>query len=201
MAKQARYKKLIANRSVGGTSRLYLGPDGSAPEHILYVQGNYTEKYRKFPLKDLQSISTRTDRTRMVAMVILGLLLLILGVIIFSSTLEYDGPEFALWVSLWPGVPAAMFLGYAVWVGTGGGFCKTFLCTAVQMTKIEGLDNHRKVKKLLRKIRPLLEAAQGGWTPERYNEAFRNAAPPPQSARVQNYFQGSNLNPPSPPTA
>jgi len=165
-APEIRYKRLTRGSGRGGSfvafrsrSSLWLGP-----EHLLAVDSNgYTENYKRFYFRDIQAFIVRKTRAFLVLNIIVGILALgslILTLAILPKTArnwDDDGPAFFIF-----GVITGLFLLVLVLNFIRGPTCKTFLRTAVQIEQLPSLNRVRKTRKVLKKIHPLIVAAQGG---------------------------------------
>lgn len=172
--------------------RLWLGDD-----HLLQVEsaGGYSESYKRFYFRDIQTVIIQKTRSWIIANIILGFLtggFLILAV----STIPQNSP------SRWTGdeIAGGIFLGSVVFVFgllllvnlTRGATCRCYLKTAVHLQELSSLRRYRNAQKILARIRPLIESAQGGATAEmlapQYAALLANAdatpAAPGQFARV-----------------
>jgi hypothetical protein len=135
--------------------RLWLGPD-----HLLVVLSQYlTERYKRFYFQDIQAL-TVTRSTKGVLMSV-----------IFAIVAAF----FALWAILgytligWDPIPTAIVGGIAiVWVllllvnVLLGPTCRCYLYTAVNCEELYAVGRWRTAQRMLHRLRPLIESAQGG---------------------------------------
>lgn len=136
-------------------SQLWLGPD-----HLLHVTSTgYTESYRRFYLRDIQSMIVVHTGRRLFLHITLAILLL-LALLITSTA---DGGPVAY------GVILAVFLPFFIWNHVLGPGCEVVLKSAVQQETIRALSRLPKTRRILSELRPRIEAAQ----------ATLPAAPPP----------------------
>ena len=149
----------IPYRKIRGTgsgafeyTSLYAGPD-----HLLQVTSTgYSENYRRFYFRDIQSITVRKAGGGKVVNGILGglmLLCLIIG-------LQVGGAGLFGWSV--PGVLFLVLLGVNV---LRGPTCVCQIQTAVQTRKLASLKRLRQARKFLDQLRPQIEAAQGALPP------------------------------------
>lgn len=160
MAGEHTYKRL-AGGSVRRfvSQRLWLGTD-----HILVIASQFlTERYKRFYFQDIQAITV----TRSSLGVLLGVILAILA------------GFFALWAVLgyllldWTPLPTAIVGGIGiVWVLLFfvnlllGPTCRCYLYTAVNCEELYALGRVRTARRAIERLRPLIEAAQGGRLPD-----------------------------------
>lgn len=172
---EIKYDRLTWNRAKFGLamasrSSLWLGPD-----HLLFVETTgYTESYKRFYFRDIQVISVRKTTTFMVVNLILGILFGIAMIPILTSyrdILNGDGlPIFWLvFVLLFLGLPLSLNV---IW----GPTCACLLRTAVQTQELPSLARMRKTRRILQRIRPLIEAAQGEIPAEEVSARLRGGA-------------------------
>jgi hypothetical protein len=135
--------------------RLWLGPD-----HLLVVSSQYlTERYKRFYFQDIQAL-TVTRSTK-------GVLMSVIFAIV--------GAFFALWAILgytligWDPIPTAIVGGIAIfWVllllvnVLLGPTCRCYLYTAVNCEELYAVGRWRTAQRMLHRLRPLIESAQGG---------------------------------------
>ncbi len=161
MTRNATVYRRLPGRGLGLASyhRLYLGPD-----HLLAVASTgYSESYKRFYFRDIQAVLVQRTALWLVLNVILGaVVVLAAGVWLWALR---DGL---------PADPADLIAGgVATLVCVGplllhlfrGPTCVCYVRTAVQIEKLPGLARTRKVDRVLQIVRPLIEAAQGPWSP------------------------------------
>ena len=92
MAKTAKYRK-ICGRASFSAQRLYLGSD-----HLLAVEGNYRESYRRFFFRDIEAIVYRNTRRGLILNLFCGLVIVLclLGILSDDVAFEYSGWFFGL---------------------------------------------------------------------------------------------------------
>lgn len=166
-APEIRYKRLTRSAGRGGfavvfqsRTSLWLGAD-----HILSVDSTgYTETYKRFYFRDIQAIVVQKTRVFQVLNIILGslvLILLLLTVAIVPKTApawNSEGPAAVIILGIFIGLFVVVLLFNLI----AGPTCRSFLRTAVQIEQLPPLGRIRKVRKVLRKIHPLIAEAQGG---------------------------------------
>ena len=174
MAK-SEYKRLTRTRAraifgvaVVARTSLWLGPD-----HLLYVETNgYTETYKRFYFRDIQSIIVRKTVESTVANIILSVLIVLTA-----------GPGMATNVI---GLKVPLFIlatAFVVVLGINllrGGTCRCYLRTAVQLEQLVSVARVRTAHKVLARIRPLIADAQGGeLSPDAIAVLAQKSEPPP----------------------
>jgi len=178
MAKTRLYRKLP------GTGRrflsalfyqLYLGPD-----HLLKVDSTrITERYRRFYFSDIQGFSVQKTRKGMIFSIVFMMIAALFAAGAFSAREEVGGMYALLGVS-------GFFLIFAVLNFFFGPTCRANLFTAVSNEELPSLNRLRRTRKVLARLTPLIEEAQGGrLDPERYEvgtEPFESPLPPPGRA-------------------
>lgn len=181
---EKKYQRLTRARArntfgVAFTSRssLWLGED-----HLLCVESNgYTETYKRFYFRDIQAITIRQTKRRLIWNWILGVLIAFcLASCNFGSLLKSQ-----------PDVKTIVFLLIAIFIfgipllfnNIFGRTCACQLRTAVQIEDLPPLCRIRQTRKVLEKIRPLIIAAQGQLSPEEISPRVRETIQPapPQS--------------------
>jgi hypothetical protein len=142
------YRKLTRmSRGVGTMTQLWLGAD-----HLLQVQSTgYTETYRRFYLRDIQTMLIVHTARRTYIAITLAVLLLIAVIIVVSA----DGGAAGA------GIAAGIFLPFFLWNHLLGPGCRVVAVTAVQQENVPSLCRLPKTRRILANLRPLIEAAQG----------------------------------------
>ena len=144
------YQKLPGRAAgLGEVSRLFLADD-----HLLLVSATgFRESYRRFYLRDIQSITARKTVTGQVVNGAFGFTLFgaILGVV--SSK---DGA-----VTLGWGMATGFFFALLLFNVLRGPTCVCEIHTAVQSRRLGSVNRMRAARKLLARLRPHIEAAQG----------------------------------------
>jgi hypothetical protein len=176
---ETKYQRLTrararSNFAVAFTSRssLWLGED-----HLLYADSNgYTETYKRFYFRDIQAITIRQTKRRLVWNWILGVLIAFcLASCNFNSLFKSQ-----------PDVKTITFLSIAVFVfgipllfnNIFGRTCACQLRTAVQIEDLPSLCRVRQTRKVLEKIQPLIIAAQGQLSPEEISARLKETIQP-----------------------
>jgi hypothetical protein len=136
-------------------SRLWLGAD-----HVLLViDSTVGERYRRFYFADIQGFAWRRNVWWLVNAAWLGLLALGLGAIALFAIDEAPG-QFTM------GLVAAVPLTFALLQLFRGPTCACFIKTAVQFERLTPLSRTRQLRKVLARLRPLIEQAQSGAVPQ-----------------------------------
>jgi len=161
-------------------SGLWLGDD-----HLLLVEASgYTENYKRFYFRDIQAITVQaTERGRVWNIILGGVLLVTVLALIFTipktAPANWTGNQMAGEIAL--GFLAAIFAVSCLLSFLAGPTCKTYLRTAVQTEELPSLSRVRQTGNVIRKIRPLIVAAQGELSGEevvaRLQETIRAPAP------------------------
>jgi hypothetical protein len=141
--------------------RLWLGDD-----HLLQVEsaGGYSENYKRFYFRDIQAIVIRKTKNWFAWNVVLAFLTAS-ALILVLSTMPKTPP------SRWTGgeIAGGVFLGMIVAVFgllflinfLNGPTCSCRLKTAVHEEELPSLRRYRRAVKVLARIKPLIETAQG----------------------------------------
>jgi len=129
-------------------SQLWLGKD-----HLLLVDSNgYQESYKRFALRDIQSlVITRTNSRTVKHAIFLGVagLCLLLGLLINHSV---------GWILL--SIPAGIFLLLSLMNALRGPTCRASITTAVQTDELASLNRIPQAEKILARLQPLILEAQ-----------------------------------------
>lgn len=141
------YRKLTRMRNGLGTrTQLWLGPD-----HLLHINSTgYTESYRRFYLRDIQSLLIVHTSFRTYAHLALAVLLLVILLIIRGS----DGGVVGY------AITCGIFLPFFLWNQLRGPSCRVVVVTAVQQENVRALSRLPKTRRVLAQLKPLIEAAQ-----------------------------------------
>lgn len=130
---------------------LWLGDD-----HLLAVKSTgYTEDYTRIYLKDLKGVVAHRTKSWLVANLILGILVALLGLGIINTDDLFSAGTITL-----------MFMGSPFLIALlinllQGPTCKTSLLTPLGPVEIPALTRTRRVARLIRELRPLVAARQG----------------------------------------
>jgi len=150
--------------------KLYQGPD-----HLLLVASSgYNENYKRFYFRDIQAITVRASARGKVWNAIWGLLTLSAAAI----ALQVGGVAFVVW-SIIAGI---FFILLAVHFAFGP-TCICQIQTAVQTRPLPSLNRLRRARKVIARLRPIIEGAQEPMSSselsQRIDETRRGAAPSP----------------------
>jgi hypothetical protein len=169
---RARFGIISASRS-----SLWLGKD-----HLLCIDTNaFTEKYKRFYLRDIQAIILQTTSFRLVLNLVFGGVAMLFGLIAFVGSSE----PIVLGIF---GSLAGLFLLAMAANHAAGPTCVCFLRTAVQTEELPSLNRLRRARKVLNRLRPLIAQAQGQLAPEEI------------PARLQQWLAEKELRVISPPS-
>ncbi|MBN1671172.1 MAG: hypothetical protein JXR37_09080 [Kiritimatiellae bacterium] len=149
---------------------LWLGPD-----HVLAVRNNgYTEDYKRFYFKDIQSILACKNSSGTAWTVILaGPTVFCLTLFIAAAALGWSAGALIGWAipSCIFGVPLLIHL-------ARGTTCTCYLRTAVQTERLYSLSRFRRAMTVINLLRPHIEAAQGSLSEADLARATQLAANP-----------------------
>ena len=150
MAKEKEYRMLASTRSWLRMEKLYQGKD-----HLLLAQAmGYTEDYRRFFYRDIQSILLR-PHNRMVVWAVLWAMFFLL---FLAFGLPY---HFTNFIYFWPFL-AFYALGFLINLILGPG-CVCHLKTAIQTVQLPIL-RARQARKIINRLKPLIDSAQADLT-------------------------------------
>lgn len=174
-----RTSQLFGFASLARTS-LWLGSD-----HLLLVETNgYTESSKRFYFRDIQAIFTRITTVRQVWNWVLGSILVLVAAICLGK-----GLVTALRAQEWGSGPvigffmALLLLGLPLLVNNLlGTTCACQIRTAVQTERLPSITRLAKARKILNRIRPLIEAAQGQLSGEEVAARLQDAPVSPASS-------------------
>lgn len=163
-------------------SSLWLGAD-----HLLGIDSNgFTETYKRFYFRDIQAVTLRRTRRRLVWNCLLGVLVMLFvagwG---FATAVSRD----TRWEEILPWVVITLVLAIPLLINSLlGPTCVCQLRTAVQTEELPSLCRLRKTRKILNRLRPLIAASQGELAPEEIPArmqawAAAASAPAPASPR------------------
>ncbi|MBU6410820.1 MAG: hypothetical protein KGR98_10585, partial [Verrucomicrobia bacterium] len=150
---RARARGLLAI-AVQSRFSLWLGPD-----HLLHVESSgYTESYKRFYFRDVQTLTIRETTRRNVwnAILILPVVFCLVVLVISLFPLKNIAA-----VITWSILATLLVVPFVI-NNLRGPTCACELRTAVQIEELPSLSRVRKTRRVLAKIRPLIAAAQGG---------------------------------------
>jgi hypothetical protein len=171
------YKKLPGRKTnMLGYDLLYEGPD-----HLLLVQTQgAAEKYRRFHYADIQALVVRKTVSGMIQSIVC-----LVFTLLFSWGVYGAGADYTM-VFVFLGAP---FLIYLLVNLVRGPTCQTRIMTAVQTETLKSLDRLWRTKKVITRLVPKIQSAQGPLASEILAgpEVIRVAkveepAPPPKPA-------------------
>jgi hypothetical protein len=154
MKKPKEYKRLPGvKKGFFSLNSLWTGTD-----HLLSISSfRFVEDYKRFYYQDIEAIVVR--KTLLGKIQNLSLVLLA-GFVIFAS-LSFEGAAAAVFWTLTGAVLLLMGFNFLM-----GPTCVCHLQTAVQNEKLPSLHRLRTARKAIKRLRPLIEAAQGTSPPE-----------------------------------
>jgi hypothetical protein len=176
-----KYKRLTRERSSGGIgivavsrSSLWLGED-----HLLLVDSiGYSENYKRFFFRDIQAVTIRKTKTRLVWNLILGVLLAVSILITWSASIDWREPGTVVVLSILLAVFGIPLLLNNLF----GATCACEIRTAVQTESLPSLNRMPKTRRVMNRIRPMISAAQGQLTGEEVTARLRETVREPAAA-------------------
>jgi hypothetical protein len=178
-SKMPEYEKLTrgvrryANPFSAPRYRLWLAKD-----HLLHIRdANYTESYKRFYFKDIQAIVISTTHIGKFRNILFGAIAVMIGTFAALGYITWEWDIAGVGVVAGVAVLFVLLLLLNVWRGPT---CQCILHTGVHTESIKALDRFRKAQRVLRRLQPLIEAAQGGLSDEQLIE--KRAALPAATA-------------------
>jgi len=134
-------------------SRLWLGTD-----HLLLARTTgFSEEYKRFYFRDIQAVVTRRTERREILSVILAFTAIVFGVMSVFSTSGWRAFLFVM--------TGTVLLALLVnWLRGPTSVCH--LRTAVQTEELSPLKRFRATRKVIERLKPNIEKAQGQLAPE-----------------------------------
>ena len=147
-----KYKRLASNRGLGKLHSLWLGED-----HLLVVESTgYSEEYTRYYLKDIQAIISRRSSRGKALNAVSGSLA---AISLLAGIGGYgNGPSPA---GIAAGIFAGFFLLLLIWNLFRGPTCRCLIRTSVGIDELPALDRIKSVRKVLKRLRPLIGRLQG----------------------------------------
>ena len=174
MARAEKMYRRLPGREAGllSYSRLWLGPD-----HLLLARTTlfFSEEYKRFYFRDIQAIITRRTERREILNIILILTAIVFGVL---AAFTNDG-----WSAFSVGMTGTLLVALLVnWLR--GPTCVCHVRTAVHIEELSPLKRFRAARKVIDRLKPSIEMAQGPLAPEllRPKPPVVQAAAPSESA-------------------
>jgi len=168
MASREKIYKRLPGRGVSALQhvRLYQGPD-----HILQVASTgYSESYKRFYFRDIQAVTIQKTVWGKVWNGIWGFLFAVFALPAFGMSRDV---AIVMWI-------IAGFFGVGLLVNVLiGPTCACYIRTAVQVERLRGLARINACRRLLKRLRPLIDSAQGASSPEDVMTRFH---PSPRAA-------------------
>ncbi len=150
------YTRLPGRRmmSAWGTDSLWLGKD-----HLLSIKKRgYVEEYKRFYFQDVQTIAVHQTGESLVWNILFGSLF---GILCFFFVLAWRVWEWETGGLIAWGILTGLFLVALLINIAKGPICSCSLSTAVQSDPLPSLHRVRTALKVIRIVRPHVEAAQG----------------------------------------
>jgi hypothetical protein len=149
----------LTRRAYGpaGRYRLYLGAD-----HLLHVHEEYlAERYQRFYFSDIQAISLQRTATREI-ITLLHLVVMIGLALVLAAMLVFQAP---LAITIFVASALGVLLLSILVNYLRGQSCACTLQTAVGAEQLYAVNRFRTAQRVLARIQPLIEAAQGQFNP------------------------------------
>jgi hypothetical protein len=155
--KEKQYRRLPGRGApawgLAGTSSLWMAKD-----HLLYVSSSgYAERYKRFYYENIQAFVIRKTVAGKVVNILVGAIAAMALVPVLIGIIG----EMNEGTMIFFGVVAAVFGVVLLGNWARGSTCATFIHTGVQAERIYSIGRFYIAMKVLRKVRPLIEEAQG----------------------------------------
>ena len=155
MARSQKAYRRLPGRKAGFLSycRLWLGTD-----HLLLARTTgFSEEYKRFYFRDIQAVVTRRTERREILSVILAFTAIVFGVMsVFSPS--------GWWAFFFVLTGTVLFALLMNWLR--GPTCVCHLRTAVQTEELSPLKRLRTTRKVIERLKPKIQEAQGPLAPE-----------------------------------
>jgi hypothetical protein len=165
------YRRLPGmGRNLTNFTRLWLGRD-----HLLAVYSTgYSENYKRFYYRDIQAIITRTTIRGKIWNVVFAVPAALLAA---GGILDPAFGRISTWT--WAGI---LLLGLSVnWLR--GPTCVCHLRTAVQLERLTSLNRLRTARKVITKIRSMVDETQGILPPPGLSDRIELPATTPEASK------------------
>lgn len=141
------YRKLTGwKRGLGTLTQLWVGPD-----HLLHIHSTgYTESYRRFYFRDIQSMLIVHTNRRLIINCVLGFILALVLLIVNADGFSPLGFTLA----------AVPFTALFLWNNLLGAGCRVVMISAVQQENIPSLCRVPKTRRILNQLVQMIRAAQ-----------------------------------------
>ena len=151
--------------------RLYEGPD-----HLLQVASTgYSENYRRFYFRDIQAISVRKTQIGKIINGVFAFFIALFGLPAFDMSL---GPAIAMWSI------AGFFALLLICNVILGPTCVCYIRTAVQTERLGSVTRIPTARRLLKRIRPLIEGVQGSLSQQEFALRTRGGSTAPHATEA-----------------
>jgi hypothetical protein len=154
---QIEYQRLTRTRarSMFAIAFVSRGSLWLAADHLLCVESTgYTENYKRFYFRDIQSFTLQKTGEGAVINFVLSIVIFLFAV----GALLTQGFGIKIFLLIFAG-----FFGVLLLVNLLlGATCRCYLRTAVQVEQLPSLARVRKAQKIFARLHPLIAAAQGG---------------------------------------
>jgi len=155
MARSQKAYRRLPGRKAGflSYSRLWLGTD-----HLLLARTTgFSEEYKRFYFRDIQAVITRRTQLHEILNIIFAFTAIVFGV---WSVVSDSGLRVFLYLM------AATFVVALLVNWLRGPTCVCHLRTAVQTEELSPLKRFRVTRKVIERLKPSIEKAQGPLAPE-----------------------------------
>lgn len=141
----------------GGRCRLYLARD-----HLLQVesQAGYIETYKRFYLSDIQAIQLRRTPRHLVHALVLGLSLAGVGLSAYVVNIEVKEDTARFPLLIFQFILLGIMMIYFIKNLIQGPTCTCYFKTAVQLEQIPSMGRWWRARRVLARLKPLIEASQ-----------------------------------------
>lgn len=184
MSKSTEFKRIVRQIRLGGSNSIW-----ESASHLLLVRNNVlSESYRRFYYRDIQAIQVELNHYRMFTAIAIGLLLLpAAGMLALAALRDWHPAAVTAWAVLTGFLFAPFLINFL-----RGRCCKCYIQTSVQRDLLEPVNRLRDAHRVIDRLRPLIESAQGVLDPEQLSDYVaelpadppRAPRPPPQPLRV-----------------
>jgi len=168
----ARLRRMGAFTAFAARSSLWLGKD-----HLLGVDSTgYAEEYKRFYFRDIQAVTLVATKRRMIWNWVLGVPL---AGCVGAWGVDLVATQSMGTAGMIVGAVVTLLLALPLLINNlSGPSCACHLRTAVQSEMLPSLNRLRRARRVLNRIRPLIEAAQGRLSPEEIASSLANPTAP-----------------------
>jgi len=140
------------------------------PDHLLLARTTFfSEEYKRFYFRDIQAFVIRKTNRHRIWGWILGVLFALCAVVLIVGFFDISGRSIQssdiFGLIVW-GAPALICLAFLYLNFVFGPGCICHLRTAVQTEELSPLKRFRATRKVIERLKPKIQAAQGALAPE-----------------------------------